>query len=285
MNRDVTISRHHEKLIEVVIFIQNNLGEDLWIDRLAEIACLLRFHFHRIFTQYYDENVHEYIKRLRLERAAFMLQHTHTPVIEVSIQNGYKTQSAFSKAFRLHYGVSPRGYRLIGLYPQVDLDGGTLQPKICRIPSQKVMFIREIGEYRHAAVTAWKKLMRKADEMGVDIESEMAIGIAHDSPHITSQRHLRYDACLTVDHDISPEGEYGLQEIEGAKVAIFRHQGPYEELGELYNRIYSEWLPNSGFQVQQRPSFCHYHQAKPEATSISNLLTDIYLPIIEGKGW
>ena len=285
MNRDVTVSRYHEKLIEVAIFIQNNLSGDLRVDRLAELACLSRFHFHRIFIQYYGENIHEYIKRLRLERAAFMLQHTDNPVIEISIQNGYKTQSAFSKAFRLHYGVSPRGYRLIGLYPLHTSNDGMLQPKICSIPSQKVMFIREVGEYQHAAINAWKKLMRKADEMKVDIESEMAIGIAHDSPYITNHRHLRYGACLTVDHDISSEGEYGLQEIEGAKVAIFRHQGPYEKLGALYSRIYSEWLPKSGFQVQQRPSFCHYHQTNPEATSISNLLTDIYLPVIEGKSW
>ncbi|MBZ5538496.1 MAG: AraC family transcriptional regulator [Acidobacteriia bacterium] len=54
-------------------FIDSNLAEEISLAKLASIACFSPYHFHRIFSALVGEPPAEYVRRLRLEKAAGLL--------------------------------------------------------------------------------------------------------------------------------------------------------------------------------------------------------------------
>src|ERR1700712_981732 len=98
-------------LLNLSAYINQNLDKDLPLSSLAKRVGLSPFHFHRKFGAYFGESLHQHIKRLRLERAAFALTNGNTPVRQIARESGYKTVSAFSHAFSGFAGESPTRYR------------------------------------------------------------------------------------------------------------------------------------------------------------------------------
>jgi len=104
------------------------------------------------------------------------------------------------------------------------------------------------------------------------------IGIVHDDPDVTPPDKVRYDAAVTLNHPVQPEGEFSLIEFPGAQYAVFTHKGPYDGLGKIYQAIYGGWLPNSGYQLRDTPAYEEYLNS-PMNTRPEDLLTLIHLPI------
>jgi len=107
----VTLRDYKQRLLKVLIHIQQNLDEPLPLERLASIACLSPHHFHRVFTGMLGESLHSHIRRLRLERAAGQLKRDRYPVTEIALRAGYETHEAFTRVFRQAFGVSPSQFR------------------------------------------------------------------------------------------------------------------------------------------------------------------------------
>jgi AraC family transcriptional regulator len=100
-----------DRIRRVLRFVQDHLGEPLTPDRLASVAHLSVFHFHRIFSGLVGESLSAHVRRLRLERAAGQLKRTDDDVIEVALAAGYDAHEAFTRAFREHFGMPPSVYR------------------------------------------------------------------------------------------------------------------------------------------------------------------------------
>ena len=98
-------------LLSLSAYIDQNLDKDLPLSSLAKRVGLSPFHFHRKFGAYFGESLHQHIKRLRLERAAFQLTYGSKAVCDIAQASGYKTVSAFSHAFSGFAGQSPTRYR------------------------------------------------------------------------------------------------------------------------------------------------------------------------------
>jgi len=76
----------------------------------AREACLSEFHFHRLFRKNFGETPHEFLTRLRMERARQMLASERT-VTEVCLEVGYESLGSFSNKFRTQFGYSPVAYQ------------------------------------------------------------------------------------------------------------------------------------------------------------------------------
>jgi AraC-like DNA-binding protein len=78
---------------------------------VARAACLSPYHFHRLFRETFHETPHQYLTRLRLERAAYLLAHTELPVTEICLQCGFTSLGSFSALFRRYFGDGPRMFK------------------------------------------------------------------------------------------------------------------------------------------------------------------------------
>ena len=59
------------------------------------------------FKEYFSVTVHEYLTRIRMEKARVLLLEEKISVYEVAIRTGYGHQNNFSSAFKKYYGISP----------------------------------------------------------------------------------------------------------------------------------------------------------------------------------
>ncbi|WP_028454004.1 AraC family transcriptional regulator [Chitinilyticum litopenaei] len=104
---------HYQKRLQRVLgHIEAHLAEPLDLARLAAVAHFSPFHFQRIFSALMGESPQDYIRRLRLERAANqLLVNKRRSVLDVALCNGFETQHGFAKAFRKHFGRSATQWR------------------------------------------------------------------------------------------------------------------------------------------------------------------------------
>ena len=56
--------------------------EPLKLEEVAKVACFSPYHFHRIFRAVVGETLHDFVKRLRLERALYLISHAATARVD-----------------------------------------------------------------------------------------------------------------------------------------------------------------------------------------------------------
>lgn len=93
-------------------FIYDNLDHPLTVEKIADIACLAPYHFHRLFHSSYGVPVSRFVRDLRMQNAARILKTTDRPVEEIALDCGYESPTAFTRAFHRRFGLSPRAYRV-----------------------------------------------------------------------------------------------------------------------------------------------------------------------------
>lgn len=109
--KETTLEQYKERMLRVLVHIQQHLDEELSLEGLAGVAAFSPYHFHRIFRGMLGEPVKEHIRRLRLERAAMRLKHSDMPVTMIAFEAGYETHEAFTRAFKAMGGLSPSEFR------------------------------------------------------------------------------------------------------------------------------------------------------------------------------
>jgi AraC family transcriptional regulator len=108
-----------KRINRVLEYVVLHLDGDLSLAALAEVACFSPWHFHRIFTALMDETPDDYVRRIRLEKAASRLYSSPSlPITEVARLCGFSTSALFSRNFAKRYGVSPSKYRLARRAPR-----------------------------------------------------------------------------------------------------------------------------------------------------------------------
>jgi AraC-like DNA-binding protein len=106
------VSTPDDRLRGILDLVEESLDEpDLGGDELARRAYLSRFHFDRLVSAALGEPPGAFRRRLLLERAAYRLLSTSTPVIDVATDSGYSSAEAFTRAFARAYGRPPSHYR------------------------------------------------------------------------------------------------------------------------------------------------------------------------------
>lgn len=281
-----TWQTHAKGIWKAQLFIQENLDEELTLYQVAKAACFSPYHFHRIFRAFTGETLNNYIRRLKMEKAAGRLKYTHHCVTEIALDSGYQTPSSFSRAFHKVMGISPLGYRT----KRADKSGDNqenqskkekimLKPEIEKMSDQSVLFVRRVGSYQNTPGDAWKALMSFAEKCHPRLSDARKFSIGLDDPNITEQEKLRFDACLTAPVDVIEKGEVGRQTLKGGKYAVFLHKGPYENIENTFDTIFQDWYPNHKDEVADLPCLCEHLNMELMESSPEELLTKIYVPL------
>lgn len=287
-HRQATSEDYQQRINRVLEFINANLGEALSIEQLAEVSNFSPYHFHRIMRAYLNEPLWAYIQRIRLELGARLLQYSDQAIQDIAWKCGFDTPSSFTNAFKTRFGINPTEFRNSAVNQHIVFQNFThtvnkkimeLKPKIKEVKPRNVIYIQCIEAYGGPKTAeAWRKIWAFVKEEKLFSFGMEAIGLSHDDPNITEADKCRYEACLTIKKEIKPIGEIGVKTIEGGKYAIFKHIGPYQQLGDAYNQIYREWLPGCNYKLREAPCFEKYLNS-PNRHKPENLKTNIYIPI------
>ncbi|CAM4033418.1 response regulator [Paenibacillus alkaliterrae] len=96
---------------DIKSYIDNHYFEDIKISMFAEKYFLSREYLMKLFKQQFGYGIHEYVQKVRMDKAKELLDDPGLKIQDISEMLGYKDKNYFSKAFRNYYSVSPTEYR------------------------------------------------------------------------------------------------------------------------------------------------------------------------------
>lgn len=91
-------------------FIERHIAEPITLRGLARVAGYSPWHSARIFRELTGKAPFEYIRQLRLSRAALRLREGDLRVIDVAFDFVFESHEGFTRAFSRQFGISPSQY-------------------------------------------------------------------------------------------------------------------------------------------------------------------------------
>ncbi|KAA2235808.1 AraC family transcriptional regulator [Salinarimonas soli] len=280
MKKDATRLDYGRRMQRVAAHIARHLDEDLTLERLAGIACFSPYHFHRLYRAITGETTGETVRRLRLHRAANELAQSTLPIAGIARRAGYGSVEAFNRAFAADHRQPPAAFRARQLHETAhptEGDTDMTQVTIKAFDGAAVAALPHRGDYqaiggRFEELTAW------AGANGLFQVPRRWFAIYYDDAAAVPQADLRSEACVEIEPG-RPLGP-GMEErrIPPGRVATIVHRGPYAELERVYRTLYGEWLPRSGEEPDDRPSFEEYLN-NPREVPPAEWLTEVFLPL------
>ena len=256
--------RYTVRLNNALNFAHANACNNIQLDQLADVACLSKYHFSRIFQDHMGESPVRFIKRIRLEKAACLLSNLRqVPIVEIASKCGFSSNQLFSRTFGNHFNYCPSRFRSNHVFSMehcrgsknidlrfrefqaigIDRDSPSTFPKIeiVKFPPTNVAYVRSFGKYHGGSdsgkdavcsIRTWAKNNR------LWTEDTALIGVTWDYSSITPQAMCRFDACIAIPDDYLTKSDISYQTIP---------EGYYAVLQVLYKpgesqKLFWKWL-------------------------------------------
>lgn len=100
-----------KRLNNVKDYMISNSNQAMSIEELSKVACLSECHLYKLFKELYHCSPHQYLLKVRLNRAKSLLNDTHYPINEIVGMIGFENVSSFIRLFKKIFTVTPQNYR------------------------------------------------------------------------------------------------------------------------------------------------------------------------------
>ena len=103
--------KHVESVKRMHEFLVKNLHQKPTIEELAKTYGLAPTALKKCFKGIYGSSIHQYVKHMRIKKAAKDLVNTNDSILSIANRYGYENASKFAEAFRVIMGHKPSEYR------------------------------------------------------------------------------------------------------------------------------------------------------------------------------
>lgn len=107
--------------------------------------------------------------------------------------------------------------------------------------------------------------------------------IYHDSPETVAPEKLRVSCCISVPRETETSGEVGLMTLPAGRYAQARFRLDATQFGGAWNWVFGVWLPQSGYQPDDRLCYERYQDHEPteqlDRTTGRTFVVDICIPV------
>jgi AraC family transcriptional regulator len=271
MNKSTEIYR--SRINRVIDYVNNNLDKSISLDELASVAHFSPFHFHRIFVAVTGESVNFFTNRIRLEKAARLLKYSRDSVSDIAIECGFSAPSAFSRAFKQYFEISPSTYRNNGeienskirkelfsinsyLVPMSDEEMKENFPvTIKTFSKRRIAYIRVMDSYEEGVViNAFEQMSNWAKKMNL-FQSEQIFGMSADDPMVTPKAKYRYEVCITIPADlkVDPKDNIETTFLPKCDYAVSSVSGNFNFVATATYYLFNKWLISSSYEPKHQP--------------------------------
>ncbi|SHH95790.1 AraC family transcriptional regulator [Clostridium collagenovorans DSM 3089] len=278
-----------ESISKAIIYIEENITEDLSIKEIADKVNVSTFYFQKGFGMLCGYSLSDYIKKRRLALAGSEILSTNEKIIDIAIKYGYDSPDSFTKAFTRFHGVTPSAVRkegamiksFVALKIRFSLEGGYIMDyKIVEKDAFKIGGVSKIFKYESAFVdipSFWNEhisqgtLKEVCGKYGVNIDEEM------------SGNEFEYLIAGDYSGDKEEIEGYVVKTIPKFTWAIFPCYGPGPSaIQETNKKIFSEWLPNcrdyeiaAGYNIEMYNDPVNYKDGILD----ENYYSEIWIPV------
>ena len=282
-----------QEVIPLLMEVQRNLDGELNLESLAEKLGYSPFHFHRLFSTAVGETPRKYVERLRLEKAAYKLQITDEPILDVCLSVGFKNHETFARAFKRYFGASPRDCRKNAKVLQVrrleanrSFRGDGCSLSRVRFESQRPMHLlsmMHVGAYAEIPAPftegdrLWTALVEWAKRHNVSYR-RIPLSLYHDNPTVTPKAAQRTDACIPIDATVAGTRTVRCVEFVGGEYGVVEHIGPYSTLIQGFRHVADGIRASEKYVFRTDPALAIARGVHGDKESVLNH-TDVYLPV------
>ncbi|MDA8223123.1 AraC family transcriptional regulator [Desulfosporosinus sp.] len=284
-------------------YIEDHISEEITLKQLSNAAGYSPWHSARIFKEITGRTPFDYIRALRLTRAALVLRDEERKVIDVALDYVFDSHEGFTRAFAKEFGLPPKRYsqntppiqlfmpeKVFDTFRALHKGGITMSEKkatktvfvqIIERPARKVLLKRGLkatdyfGYCEEVGCDVWSMLSSVKEAIYEPIGMWLPENLIKDG---TSQYVQGVEVPPAYNNDV-PDG-YDLIELPPCQMMIFQGE-PYndddfmEEIGEIWQhiekfdpKIYGfNWAPEAAPRFQLAPmGYRGYIEARPVAT-------------------
>ena len=281
-----------KRMTEVIDYIEAHITEDIEYADVAKIVCCGVYQFGRIFSYVVGVSLAEYIRNRRLSLAALELQTGNAKVLDTALKYGYNAPESFARAFREMHGVPPKEAKgtTLKMYPRITFSiyiKGAMDMNY-RIGEKEA--IKCIGKTYHIMKgedvfsNAWKQYLDIKDQNTGRTPNEV---IAYDfkldrAPlwQVGVSRVVEDGSTVLSIGAEAGDGDYtgfDVFEIPTATWALFPGKGKVNEgVSALFAKIYTEWLPSSGYEQSMQYTVEIY---PPGDAGSNDYAFEIWIPV------
>lgn len=250
---------YQARVDRVIDYIQTHLEQELTVADLASLACFSEHHFNRLFKQRVGESLYQFVRRLRLEKAARLLACETRSVTEVALSCGFANSAAFAKSFKQQFELSASEWRERYKGEQAAMrralrdhqpELGQAPVEIEQIEPAKIAYVRNIGDYVANAELfheLHQRLFCWAGPRGLALSP--SYNLYHDNRFITPDCNLRVMVALAVPEQTQPHGDIGVTHLSGGAYAVRRYYLREDEFSEAWDWMTGIWPEQNGYQA------------------------------------
>lgn len=274
---------YHERLNKAINFIGQQIDEEVSLERISNYIFISKFHFHRLFTAYTGLSLQQYVKWLRLKRAAHqLLVHKDHSIITIAVNAGYDSHEAFTRAFKKACGFNPNEYRqgkgwTYWESPPYQLlkEDKNMNVEIRNIDAIKLAAIEHRGNPNLVPNTVNQLITwAKAQPISLKPKAGEAFAFAYDDPKTTEAKNFRADFGIKVPTNFKIEGMLEKQ-LPAGRYAVTMHKGSNDNIAETVYALY-RWVTDQGEELENLPCIFCYHNFEHEVAA-TELLTECWL--------
>lgn len=273
----------NESVIKGIDYIVQHLEDDISIEDVADYCYLSKYHFSRLFKAETGESIYSFIKRLRMEQSAVKLKiEKDKSITDIGYDYGY-SPSNYSSLFKKHNDISPAKFRN-GNYSEFvpnpfykdkfarfqSFEEYDKQIRIQELDDYLVIYERYVGNYIDIGEN-WRDFIEKYKEYMK--EDTILIERSYADPSVASVDKCVYDICMTVDRNCSLDN---ITTIQGGKYAIYRFDGPVQDIFPAFQGLFNVWLADSDFEMGERYALDIYRNINWETMQV---VMDLCIPI------
>lgn len=275
-----------KKFLNLIDRLEKNPYIEYRIAELAQDIGISKYHFHRLFSIIFGVNIYEFIILLRMRAAAKMLKYSRENITTIALECGYSSSQSFSKAFKNHFGKSPREFRN---YP--DIKKFTQITQRLTNMAKKTMTQKNLDiEITNFAGVKIASLRHKGKPQELYNSIEKFIGWRH-SQHLNPAKYNTFNVFHNPlsddDFDIELGCEFSskatlangieFSQIPSCRCVSLKYIGSPDDVSIPATSLYN-WAIESGYEIADYPLFCH-RVTFPPFVEEDKSETIIYLPI------
>jgi AraC family transcriptional regulator len=283
-----------ESVQRAIDYIEEHLDEELDLSSIAEGAYISVAQLYRVFYALVGHPVKDYIRKRRMSVAAIHLRNSNRTIEELAWDSGFQSYHSFAKVFKKIVGLTPAVYRKadiffsfepIYLHENVvykeDKEQTELFPdvRVIRFMPDKIYAYLHISKQEAGMETdAYKIVCEKlgALEAARNFKPKVRIfGYNVDLPDENDNPRYGYRILIMAGEEWNVEGTFAEMPFIGGLYAVRKiAASPPESVQDGWNRLLSEWLPKSTFDIGR-------HQYIEEFIAYNGKVTrmNLYLPV------
>ena len=279
-----------DRLNSAIRYMEEHLTDEIDYEQLGRIACCSSWHFQRMFSYMAGIPLSEYIRRRKMSLAAVDLLSSDARIIDIAEKYGYRSPTAFNRAFQSIHGTAPSSVRQEGIsvrsFPPItfkitvkgveEMNYRIETKEAFRIVGVSVPLEKEIEKNSAVIPSKWQEISLNGTlQTLAQMMNQEPMGVLGVST-CNEEEPWRYYIAVSTSLEA---GDYEEYTVPAATWAIFPGEGTNQSIQELERRIVTEWLPTSGYEYGNAPDIEVYLNPDPQ-----NARYEVWIPVTKKQG-